>query len=47
MPHIERDSEKQVRILKELTEKYPKEKDAHFELGLYYQNRDMYAEAIE
>ncbi len=44
---VERDSEKQVRILKELAEKYPKEKDVHRELGAYYRSNDMYAEAID
>jgi len=44
---IERDSEKRLRIYKELAEKYPKEKEAHYELGFYYQNRGMFEEAIE
>ncbi|MGB6340662.1 MAG: tetratricopeptide repeat protein, partial [Candidatus Aminicenantaceae bacterium] len=43
---IERDSEKKVRILKELIEKYPNEKDAHYELGFYYQSRDLFEEAL-
>lgn len=43
---IERDSEKKARILKELTEKYPKEKDAHYELGFYYHGRDLFEEAL-
>jgi len=42
---IERDSEKRFRILTELVGKYPKEKDAHYELGFYYRNRGMYREA--
>jgi serine/threonine protein kinase/tetratricopeptide (TPR) repeat protein len=44
---IERDSEKKVRILKELIEKYPNEKDAHSELGFVYHGRDLFADAIE
>ncbi|MFC2166090.1 protein kinase [Acidobacteriota bacterium] len=44
---IERDPEKKARILKELTEKYPKEKDGHSELGFYYHGRDQFADAIE
>ncbi len=44
---IERDSEKRTLILKELIEKYPNEKDAHFELGFIYQNRGLFATAIE
>jgi tetratricopeptide (TPR) repeat protein/TolB-like protein len=44
---IERDSKKRVRILEELIEKYPKEKDAHYELGMYYHNRGMAKEAVE
>jgi serine/threonine protein kinase/tetratricopeptide (TPR) repeat protein len=43
---IERDSEKKIRILKKLIEKYPNEKDAHFELGFSYQAKDLFAEAI-
>jgi serine/threonine protein kinase/Tfp pilus assembly protein PilF len=43
---VERDSEKRIRILKELVEKYPKEKEAHFTLGLVYQNRDLFEEAL-
>jgi len=44
---VERDTEKRFRILKELVEKYPKEKEAHFELGLVYQLRDLFEEALE
>ncbi|NIM91163.1 MAG: protein kinase [Candidatus Aminicenantes bacterium] len=44
---VERDSEKRLHILKELVEKYPKEKEAHFELGLVYQFRDLFEEALE
>ncbi len=44
---IERNSEKRFRILTELLDKYPKEKDAHYELGFYYRTRGMYDEAVE
>ena len=44
---IEIDSEKRIRILKELIEKYPNEKDAHFELGFIYQSRGLFMDAIE
>jgi len=44
---IERDSKKRVRILEELIDKYPKEKDAHYELGMYYYGRGRYNEAVE
>ena len=44
---IERDSEKRIRLLKELIDKYPNEKDAHFELGFVYQRRGSFVEAIE
>ncbi len=43
---IERDSEKRIRILKELIEKYPNEKDARYELGFYYQGRNLFEEAL-
>ncbi|MGD9347108.1 MAG: protein kinase [Candidatus Aminicenantes bacterium] len=35
---IERNREKGFKIIKELTQKYPKEKRAHYQLGKYYQN---------
>ncbi len=41
---IERDSKKRFQILTELVGKYPKEKDAHYELGFYYRGRGMYKE---
>jgi serine/threonine protein kinase/tetratricopeptide (TPR) repeat protein len=44
--YIERNQEKRFQILKELTEKYPKEKRAHVWLGNYYSTRD-YNKAIE
>ena len=43
---IERNGEKQLRILNELAAKYPKEKIVHYELGAYYEYRDMHNEAI-
>jgi len=44
---VEGDSEKRLHLLKELVEKYPKEKEAHLVLGLVYQNRDLFEEALE
>ncbi len=38
--YIERDSEKYLRLLLQLSEKYPKEKGIHQSLGQYYQSRD-------
>jgi len=43
---IERNPEKKRRILLDLTEKYPQEKHAHYELGGFYYPRGQYAEAI-
>jgi tetratricopeptide (TPR) repeat protein len=42
---IERDSEKRRRLLLELTQKYPQEKFAHYELGNYYYSHHFYPEA--
>jgi tetratricopeptide (TPR) repeat protein len=44
---IERNSEKRLRILLELTKKYPQEKQFHYELGFAYDGRGKYPEAIE
>jgi len=44
---LEGDSEKRLRLLKELAEKYPREREVHHELGLIYQTREMYEEAVE
>lgn len=44
---IERDPEKRFRILKQIAEKYPKEKSVHYDLGLYYQSKNMFDKAIE
>ena len=43
---IERNPEKRFRILSDLVKKYPEEKYAHFELGLYYEGQEQYREAI-
>lgn len=37
---VERDPEKRFRILEEIVQKYPKEKEAHFELASYYRGRN-------
>jgi serine/threonine protein kinase/Tfp pilus assembly protein PilF len=44
---VERNPEKRLWLLLELTKKYPQEKDFHSELGLVYQRRNSLAEAIE
>jgi len=44
--HIERDSEKKFRIIKELAKKFPKEKRAHYDLGLEYKGRGLFNEAV-
>jgi serine/threonine protein kinase/Tfp pilus assembly protein PilF len=44
--YIERDNEKYLRLLLQLSEKYPKEKWIHQSLGQYYQGRDR-AKALE
>jgi serine/threonine protein kinase/Tfp pilus assembly protein PilF len=43
---IERDPEKRLRILEEIVQKYPKEKEAHFELGSYHRGRNKLELAI-
>jgi len=43
---LERNPEKKLRILLELTKKYPQEKQFHYELGFVYDGRRKYAEAI-
>lgn len=43
---IERDPEKRLRILEEIVQKYPKEKEAHFELGSFYRGRNKLELAI-
>jgi serine/threonine protein kinase len=43
---IERDPEKRLRILEEIVHKFPKEKEAHFELGSYHRGRNKLELAI-
>ncbi|NIM89848.1 MAG: protein kinase [Candidatus Aminicenantes bacterium] len=43
--HVERDSEKRFRILKELVKNFPKEKRAHYDLGIEYKGRGLFHEA--
>ncbi len=45
--YVEKDSEKKFRILIEMAEKYPKEKEVHQALGFHYWIRDLYEEALE
>lgn len=44
--YIEGDPDKRFQVVQTLTEKYPKEKQAHFDLGRLYRNKDMLPEAI-
>jgi serine/threonine protein kinase/Tfp pilus assembly protein PilF len=44
---VERNPEKRLRLLLELTKKYPQEKDAHYELGFFYQSRGDNPGAVE
>jgi serine/threonine protein kinase/Flp pilus assembly protein TadD len=43
----EKDSVQKFKILSELVEKYPEEKYAHSEMGLYHEDQGRYREAIE
>jgi tetratricopeptide (TPR) repeat protein len=43
---IEKNMEKRFNILREIAQKYPDEKQVHFDLGLHYHGRYMYPEAI-
>jgi serine/threonine protein kinase/Tfp pilus assembly protein PilF len=43
---VERDPEKRLRLLLELTKKYPQEKEFHADLGIFYDGRRRYPEAI-
>jgi serine/threonine protein kinase/Tfp pilus assembly protein PilF len=43
---VERNPEKRLRLLLELTKKFPQEKQFHHELGNYYQADNKYPEAI-
>ena len=44
---VERDTDKRFRLLEEWAARYPKEKDAHYELGFYYRGRNRYDEAVQ
>ena len=44
---IEHDTDKRTLLLKQIVDKYPKEKRAHYNLAIQYYMRQMYAEAIE
>jgi serine/threonine protein kinase/predicted Zn-dependent protease len=44
---VEKDPEKQFRVLKEIAEKYPKEKRVYYELSLYYFYKRMPLQIIE
>lgn len=44
---IERDPEKRFRILKQIAKKYSKEKRIHYDLGFYYEGKNMFDQAIE
>jgi tetratricopeptide (TPR) repeat protein len=44
---VELNEDKCLRLLKEITEKYPKDKEAHFRLAALYQNRKMPKQAVE
>jgi len=44
---VERNPEKRLRILLELTKKYPQEKQFHYDLGFVYEGRGKNPEAIE
>jgi serine/threonine protein kinase/Flp pilus assembly protein TadD len=43
---VERNQEKRLRVLQELTNKYPQEKQFHYDLGRFYEDRANYPEAI-
>jgi serine/threonine protein kinase/Flp pilus assembly protein TadD len=43
---VEKDPEKSYRILRQIAEKYPKEKGIFYDLGIYYRNRGAYDKAI-
>ena len=43
---IERDTDKRLRLLKELVTRYPDDRDAHSELGLFFFSKGRYPEAI-
>ncbi|MCX6561551.1 MAG: protein kinase [Candidatus Aminicenantes bacterium] len=43
---IERDPAKEIRLLKDLVDKYPEDKEAHYELGVLFYKSDRNPEAI-
>jgi serine/threonine protein kinase/predicted Zn-dependent protease len=43
---VEQNPEKRLRVLLELTNKYPQEKQFHYDLGRFYEGRAKYPEAI-
>jgi tetratricopeptide (TPR) repeat protein/tRNA A-37 threonylcarbamoyl transferase component Bud32 len=43
--NVERDDDTYFSLLQELTSKYPKEKLAHLEMGIYYRGKDKFAES--
>ena len=44
---VENNMEKRFNILREIAQKYPDEKQIHFDLGLFFHGRYMYPEAIK
>ncbi len=44
---IEKDPDRQFRVLSDLIRDYPAEKVAYYDLGRYYHNREMYREALD
>jgi tetratricopeptide (TPR) repeat protein len=45
--NVEKDEEKRIRILGEIARKYPKEKRAHYNLGIHHWNKKEFAEAVD
>jgi serine/threonine protein kinase/Tfp pilus assembly protein PilF len=43
---IEKNEDKRIRILKEIVKKYPKEKQAHYNLGIHFWNKKLFSDAI-
>jgi serine/threonine protein kinase/Tfp pilus assembly protein PilF len=44
---IENNREKEFRLYQQMAQKYPKEKEAHYELGFYYDRSRIFDKAIE
>ncbi|MDH5384453.1 MAG: tetratricopeptide repeat protein, partial [Candidatus Aminicenantes bacterium] len=44
---IEKDVEKRIRILEEMTAKFPREKRIHYNLGIHYWNKKEFSAAID